>query len=171
MRKKVRYEAAPVLLVLSALSGCSSSEPASTPSEGGVADVTMSDTATSGSFDAPGSDAPASDGPGVDGETIDAAAAEASTDGATEGGMMEGGMTDGGRGDASPDAGLPNVIFVSSKPFPGGSLGGLAGADALCLLLATKAKLPGTFIDYLSTSSQSASNRAAGARGWVRSDG
>ena len=155
--------AAVAILTACVLAGCGNSEPSSTPSEAGATDVTLSDTAPSDSSNASGGDAATS---GEGGGSTDGA-----TDGASTDGVADGGITDGSEGDASPDAALPNVIFVSSKQFPGGSLGGLAGADTQCQMLAMNANLPGRFIAYLSTSTASASDRTAGARGWVRTDG
>jgi len=52
-----------------------------------------------------------------------------------------------------------------------GSLGGLAGADAICANAAASARLPGTFIALLSTSTLNARDRLAGSRGWVNTAG
>ncbi len=65
----------------------------------------------------------------------------------------------------------PNVMFVSSRTYPNGNLGGLAGADHECQTMAQAAGLPGTFLAYLSTSTVAAPTRFANARGWVRTDG
>jgi hypothetical protein len=69
----------------------------------------------------------------------------------------------------------PNVMFVTTGTQTG-SLGGLSGADAICQSDAKAAGLSGTFVAYLSTSTQNASARLVTAgggasRGWVRTDG
>ncbi len=50
-------------------------------------------------------------------------------------------------------------VFVSSQTYAGGSLGGLAGADATCQTLATNASLGGMWKAWLSDSHTSASAR------------
>lgn len=47
------------------------------------------------------------------------------------------------------------IVFVTSLPFQGGSLGGLDGADALCGKLAASANLPGFFRAWLSDAMES----------------
>jgi hypothetical protein len=64
-----------------------------------------------------------------------------------------------------------NVAFVTPRTVVPGSLGGLAGADALCQSAATQASLPGTYVAWLSSTTTNAIDRLAGSRGWVRSDG
>jgi hypothetical protein len=61
----------------------------------------------------------------------------------------------------------PNVAFVTSATTTG-AMGGVAGADALCMTAASNAGLPGTFIAFLSSQAQAASDRLVGSRGWVR---
>jgi hypothetical protein len=61
----------------------------------------------------------------------------------------------------------PNVAFVTSATTTG-ALGGVAGADAMCATAATNAGLPGTFVAFLSSQAQAASDRLVGSRGWVR---
>jgi len=67
-------------------------------------------------------------------------------------------------------------VFATSATF-GGDLGGLTGADAICQSAAESAKLPGTFVAWLSTSTVDAASRlvlpgtTTRARGWVRTDG
>lgn len=63
-----------------------------------------------------------------------------------------------------------NRAFVTSTQNTG-NLGGLAGADALCSLLASTAGLGGEVRAYLSTSTVDALDRLQGSRGWVRTDG
>jgi hypothetical protein len=70
--------------------------------------------------------------------------------------------------DAATDR--PNVAFVTAALVPS-NLGGVQGADILCQQTAQGAKLPGTFIALLSTSSQGARERLTSSRGWVRTDG
>jgi hypothetical protein len=64
-----------------------------------------------------------------------------------------------------------NVAFVTSTTQPVGSLGGLAGADAVCNARAAEAGLPGTYVAWLATANVRAIDRLAGSRGWVRTDG
>jgi hypothetical protein len=68
----------------------------------------------------------------------------------------------------------PNILFVTSTAQTG-SLGGLAGADAICKNLATAANLPGSYVAYLSSISANtpinAPSRVGAASGWVRVDG
>ncbi len=63
-----------------------------------------------------------------------------------------------------------NYVFVTSSEHTG-ALGGLAGADAICQQRATEASLPGMYVAYLSTSTNSARSRLDSARGWQRTDG
>lgn len=71
--------------------------------------------------------------------------------------------------DALP-SGPPNVAFVTSTT-TSGNMGGLAGADQLCAERAFAAGLPGTFVAWLSSSTEDAIDRLAGAGGWLRTDG
>jgi hypothetical protein len=76
--------------------------------------------------------------------------------------------------DAATDSTIPpNLAFVSSMKIAPGSLGGLAGADALCNQLAVAGGLEGTYVAWLSSTSASARSRleATNPRGWVRPDG
>ena len=52
-----------------------------------------------------------------------------------------------------------SIVFVSSQAYAGGSLGGLAGADAKCQSLAQAAGLAGTFKAWLSDSTTDAAAR------------
>ena len=63
-------------------------------------------------------------------------------------------------------------MFLSSTQ-PGGNLGGVAGADALCQALATTASLPGTFMAWLSDSASSPADRFTRSHDlpYVRVDG
>jgi len=65
----------------------------------------------------------------------------------------------------------PNIMFTTSTTQTAASLGGLAGADALCMRLAAKAMLSGTYKAWLSTKTMNASSRLGTATGWVRTDG
>ncbi len=79
----------------------------------------------------------------------------------------------GALGDSAPDgpvAGV-NFVFVSSSTILPASLGGVGGADAICMTLATQASLPGTYVAWLSSLSSNAVDRLQGARGWQRRDG
>ena len=63
-----------------------------------------------------------------------------------------------------------NLVFVSTATSDG-SIGGVAGGDALCATAARNVGLQGDFRAWLSTASESASARIGGSRGWVRVDG
>lgn len=63
-----------------------------------------------------------------------------------------------------------NVVFVTSTRVSS-SMGGLLGADAICRARAMEGGLSGNYVAWLSSSSISAGDRLAGARGWVRPDG
>lgn len=68
----------------------------------------------------------------------------------------------------------PNIVFVSSALVTG-NVNGLAGADKTCQTLADNAGIKGTFVAYLSQSTQAATinapSRVGSATGWVRVDG
>ncbi|MDD4997504.1 MAG: hypothetical protein PHI99_05100 [Syntrophales bacterium] len=65
----------------------------------------------------------------------------------------------------------PNIAFVTSTSYDG-NLGGLAGADQKCQVLAEAAGLPANvYKAWLSTSAVDAKGRLGSARGWVRKDG
>jgi len=84
----------------------------------------------------------------------------------------DGGPGDGGPGDGTITA---NRMFVSSTQVVASQLGGAAAADAICQDLASSKGFPGTYLAYLSTSTQSARERILAGRpeprGWVRPDG
>jgi hypothetical protein len=63
-----------------------------------------------------------------------------------------------------------NCMFVTAAEYPA-TLGGLAGADAICAQSAQAAGLPGTYRAWLSTTTIDAVTRFAGSRGWIRPDG
>ncbi len=72
----------------------------------------------------------------------------------------------------------PNLMFVTSTEQTPASLGGVAGADALCLAQAQAAGLVGpgagqnpAFRAWLSSSTSTAPSRIGSTRGWVRPDG
>ena len=67
--------------------------------------------------------------------------------------------------------GPPNVAFVTSSRVAPGTLGGLAGADALCQQRAAAGGLSGTYRAWLQTEAASAASRFPSSRGWVRPDG
>lgn len=77
------------------------------------------------------------------------------------------GPREDGAADARPVA---NVVFVTSTTQVTATLG-VAGSDAVCAARAAAGGLPGTFVAWLSTSTQPAAQRLAGARGWQRPDG
>jgi cysteine-rich repeat protein len=64
-----------------------------------------------------------------------------------------------------------NVVFITSTTHRVGTLGGLAGADAVCASRATAAGLDGTFVAWMNSTTTSIADRLAGARGFVRPDG
>lgn len=65
-----------------------------------------------------------------------------------------------------------NTVFVTSTTRVVSALGGVAGADAICLERARAASLAGqTWKAWLATASVSPRLRFASARGWVRPDG
>ncbi|HWO13438.1 MAG TPA: hypothetical protein VNN80_28250, partial [Polyangiaceae bacterium] len=63
-----------------------------------------------------------------------------------------------------------NIAFVTSATTTG-DLGGRQGGDALCNQLAAAAGQPGSYVAWLSTSTESAVDRMRGSRGWIRPDG
>jgi hypothetical protein len=67
--------------------------------------------------------------------------------------------------------GPPNIAFVTSTRVAPGTLGGVAGADALCQQRAAAGGLSGTYRAWLQTDAASAASRFASSRGWVRPDG
>jgi hypothetical protein len=96
-------------------------------------------------------------------------AASGGTAGAAGGGGASGAA---GTAGAGGDVGQPpNVAFVTSETFEPSTLGGLDGADAACRAAAAAAGLPGTFVAWLSDSSNDALTRLGTARAWVRTDG
>jgi hypothetical protein len=64
----------------------------------------------------------------------------------------------------------PNILFVTSTTHDG-NLGGLVGADNICMTRAQAGGLSGTYRAWLSTSTVNARDRLGSARGWVRPDG
>src|SRR5439155_16338708 len=84
----------------------------------------------------------------------------------------------GDAGDAGDGSGATpnNYVFATSSTYLP-NLGGLAGADTLCMQRATAAGLPGHYVAWLSTSAVAAPSRlvlpgtANPARGWIRPDG
>ncbi|HSN24670.1 MAG TPA: hypothetical protein VLT45_00245 [Kofleriaceae bacterium] len=85
---------------------------------------------------------------------------------------LPGDGTSGSDATLGDGAGGTNLVFVSSQTVVPASLGGAAGADALCTSLATRAGHPGTYVAWLGTSTKSAPLRiGTTARGWVRADG
>jgi len=90
--------------------------------------------------------------------------------------------TDGGPDaivDVGTDAGCPtgavcdtdhNFAFVTSTTHVMGDLGGLSGADDICNARASEAGLPGTYVAWLSSTTEDASARIGSASGWLRTD-
>ena len=64
----------------------------------------------------------------------------------------------------------PNIVFVTSTT-QNAALGGLGGADSLCMARAQAAGLSGTYKAWLSTSTVNAKDRLSPASGWIRPDG
>jgi hypothetical protein len=85
-----------------------------------------------------------------------------------------GGEATGGTGGEDCPAGVLcdgeyNYAFVTSTRHSG-DLGGLEGADRICNDLAKAAKLPGTYVAWLSDSSVDAQERIGSANGWIGTD-
>jgi len=77
-----------------------------------------------------------------------------------------------GTGDGGGGANVgANILFVTAADVVPGTLGGLANADARCQAEADAAGLAGTYLAWMSTTTQVASSRVIGSRGWVRPDG
>jgi hypothetical protein len=118
----------------------------------------------------PGDDAGRGGGGGGGGDVSDGGvnaggvgvAGEGQAGNAGQGQPGEGG--EGGSNQPNPEP--PNVVFVTSKTYVPAELGGLAGADNACSVLAVAAGLAGKFVAWLSTSSVDARSRLAGANGW-----
>ncbi len=96
-------------------------------------------------------------------------------DGGTGGGVG-GGAGGGSGGGAGGGAGGgrvlgANVIFVTSAGWVPGKLGGIEGADAVCMANAADAGFAGTFRALLATNLNPDGRRLDLARGWVRPDG
>jgi hypothetical protein len=95
-----------------------------------------------------------------------------SSEGAGAGGAGAGEGGDAGAGGSSdPVPDPPNVAFISSETFVLADLGGLDAADAACGDLASAANLEGSFVAWLSSSSQSARDRLGAASGWINTRG
>ena len=127
---------------------CVPVEGTSSSSETAMPNTTQGSTSTSSSSEASTSGVDASSGSSSGGTD------ESSSSGSTTGPMEE-----------------PNLVFVTSSSVPVGSIGGLAGADAICTEHARDANLAGTYVAWLSDSNTDARDRLEGARGWVRRDG
>lgn len=105
---------------------------------------------------------------------VAALAAIAACDGRSSSTSSDGAVVGDGSGvdQATDDALIPaNLVFVTSTKHVAGSLGGLAGADAICQARASAAGLPGTYVAWLSTTTVDARDRLGTARGWRRPDG
>jgi hypothetical protein len=77
----------------------------------------------------------------------------------------------GDAGDGNTTANT-NIAFITSTDVSPSTLGGQAGADAICAQRALAAGLPpNTYVAWLSTSTVDAKARLASARGWLRTDG
>ncbi len=64
-----------------------------------------------------------------------------------------------------------NIAFVTDPVVVPGMLGTLSVADDACQTAAQAAGLPGTYVAWLSTTTEPAIDRIAASRGWVRADG
>lgn len=84
----------------------------------------------------------------------------------------DGGTRGDGGGDSDGEINVgANVIFVTARDIVPGALGGIENADARCRADAAAAGLPGEYVAWMSTTTQTAISRVAGSRGWVRPDG
>jgi hypothetical protein len=70
-----------------------------------------------------------------------------------------------------PEDAVHNYVFVTSGTRAVSAFGGLAGADAWCGDLASRAGLPGQYVAWLSTPTVNAIDRLGDAQGWARVDG
>lgn len=70
-----------------------------------------------------------------------------------------------------PEDAVHNYVFVTSDTRAVSTFGGLAGADAWCGDLASRAGLPGEYVAWLSTPTVNAIDRLGDAQGWARVDG
>jgi hypothetical protein len=66
--------------------------------------------------------------------------------------------------------GTYNYAFITSTQQSVTTIGGVAGADALCDARALAAGLPGTYVAWISSSTSNAKDRLGTASGWVRTD-
>ena len=131
---------------------------------------------TAGGTGGDGGEDASSDSPGVGGDSSggDAVAVDAGGDGfghdvvvhdappPPNDASSSGGSMDAVANDAV--VGGSKLVFVTSQLF-NGNLGGLTGADALCKMLAGQAAHPGTFKAWLSSTTQSASQRLTHSTG------
>jgi len=95
----------------------------------------------------------------------------------TAGGANPGGDSDGSTGSTADAfvrgdiAFANNIAFITDDVIMLGALGSLAGADAACQSAADAEGLAGTYVAWMSTTSENAIDRLASSRGWVRADG
>lgn len=78
---------------------------------------------------------------------------------------------DGSVDDGGGPQGPSNYAFVTSKTFLASSLMTVIRADSECMKAAAAARLPGTYIAWLSVTGQNARDRLGAASGWQRTDG
>jgi hypothetical protein len=158
----------------------SSAGDAAPDAPGGDGDATSSDGSSNDeSDDRSHADASASDGP------TDTTDSSHDTMGSPSD-ALDGDASGDARADASGDAradasdaaplprytatGTPNYVFVTSATIAL-DFGSLDAADKICADTAKAAKLPGTYVAWLSTSTINARQRLGTARGWIRPDG
>lgn len=165
-------------LSLCTLLACSESQPAPSNGTGGGGSGTTggmpsagTSPATSGSSSGGGGSSSAGS---ANGGTPSGGSASAGTSagGSASGGTGgSGGTNAGGSGGGSAGSASKTTFFVTSDTSATGKLGGLAGADMRCQMLATAAGITGhTFKAYLSTSTVNAKDRI-GTGPWYNANG
>ncbi|MEM6295878.1 MAG: hypothetical protein AAGA54_31695 [Myxococcota bacterium] len=112
-------------------------------------------------------------GGGSSGNTTTSASGSESTgaDSDSAGASSDGGdvSSDGGDDSTGAPPVTVNYVFLTSQPVPLDQ--GVEAVDALCNELAAESGLPGTYVAWMSTSTQGAVERLGDARGWLRPDG
>src|SRR5215467_4433915 len=81
------------------------------------------------------------------------------------------GVTGDGNHDDGKIAITTNIAFITHNNVIAANLGSVAAADARCMDDANAARIPGTYIAWISTSTSNARDRLGNARGWRRPDG
>ncbi|MFV8750384.1 DUF4215 domain-containing protein [Nannocystaceae bacterium ST9] len=157
----------------SADTATSSSDDTTTASSSSSDDTT---TASSSSSDDTTTDTATTDTATSDTATTDTSSSEGVEPGCGDGMLDPGeacddGNLDDGDGCSSTCELESRLVFITST-LHDGDLGGLAGADEICNMLAAAADLPGTYMAWLSTNQGSPSTRFVQSTvPWVRLDG